>query len=100
MRPTRTEAEIIALLKEGCFLHASDSGAATITVRHLRRDKPIRKWTTRKTVRAMVAKGLLTREWSLPAEPEEQNPTARAEALSNRHERLNNRDGKVEGVDR
>jgi len=36
------------------------------------------------------------KEW-LPADG---NPTSRAEHLSDRHERLHNRDGKVEGVDR
>lgn len=38
--------------------------------------------------------------WCGADEPADDGVTARAEALSDRHERLHNRDGKVEGVDR
>lgn len=64
---TRTEASIIALLKDGCYLYVEDSTAATVSIRH-RSELVARQWTTRKTVRKMVAQGLLNKNWMLPEE--------------------------------
>lgn len=60
---TRTEKKIIALLKAGHWLEAP--GGETIRITSTK-DRAAGGWTTKRTVRAMVAKGLLTNKWKLP----------------------------------
>lgn len=68
VKPTVTETKILRLLSDGCYLW----------MKHGRESVPIFDglrctvgWTTKKTVRRMVAKGLLTHTWELPPNREE-----------------------------
>lgn len=62
-RLTRTEKRILEALAAGCYIEADRFGSQTVRVREF--GKAVSVYTTRKTVRAMVEKGLLNRDWRL-----------------------------------